>query len=102
MAVGDIIEVCYGCSERLDTSRRTIFTASQADRNSVRSFKAPFNVVVDFGCTLAKVGPCGWVIEKAMLLYARIRFKIYERRKGITAYICSLGRPHHTTILFGD
>ena len=57
LAVEVIVEVCYRCSEGFDAGCRAVFAASQADGNGSGSLKASFNVVVDFGCTLAKIGP---------------------------------------------
>lgn len=62
-----VVEIGDGLSERLDTGSGTVFSGSHGDVNGVGSLEATGDVVLDFGGTLAEVGPALGVLEEAIL-----------------------------------
>lgn len=63
-----IVQVRNRLSHSLDTSCRSILSAIHAHINGLWALKAAFNVIVDFGSSLSKIGPGLWVVEKSVLL----------------------------------
>lgn len=68
LSVVFIVEPCNSSSQRLDTSCRPIFTPTYGDVDCLGSFETAFDIVVDFGSTLAQIGPVARIILEAMLV----------------------------------
>jgi len=62
-----IVQVRNGSSKRFDPGSGTIFTTVQGQRDGGRPSEAALNLVVDFGRTLAQIGPRIGTVLKAML-----------------------------------
>ena len=63
-----VVEVRDRFAQRLDPSRRAVFSAVHRDVDRVRTLKGAFDVVVHFGGPLPEIGPRPRVFEEAMLL----------------------------------
>jgi hypothetical protein len=61
-----IVEVRDSFPQRLDTRCRTVFASGHGNRDRSRSWKRPFDIVVDFWSALAEIGPLVRLIEEAM------------------------------------
>jgi hypothetical protein len=57
LSVGLVVELGNSLSQRLDTSCRAVLTASHGDVDGLGTREAALDIVLDFGGTLAKVGP---------------------------------------------
>ncbi len=68
LTVVRIVQIGDGHAKWLDTSRGAVFTAIHRNIERVRTLKTAFDIIVDFGSTLAQVGPLVGRIGKSMLL----------------------------------
>jgi len=67
LAVILIVEVCDSGSEGLDSCRGTVLATVHGHRDGRGSLEAAFDVIVDFGRTLAKIGPFLGAVVEAVL-----------------------------------
>ena len=68
LAVVLVVQPSDSLTQRLDTGRRAIFSSMARDIDLLGPLEAALYVIVDFGCTLAQVGPFFGLLEESVFV----------------------------------
>lgn len=68
LAMFMVVQVGDGFPQRLDTGSGSILSSCHGDIDSLWAMEAAFDVIVDFGGSLAQIGPLVGTIAKAVLV----------------------------------
>ena len=63
-----VVQIGNGFSQRLDTCSRSVLSPSHGDIDRLRAVEATLDIIVDFGSSLAQIGPLIGTVAEAVLI----------------------------------